>query len=255
MAVREPAVAGRFYAADPDELRREVQDHLAGVTLALPDQPPAVIVPHAGHMYSGPVAATAYAQLHTAQRVVVAGPAHYVPVAGLVAPRAQAWRTPLGLVEIDEGGIGDAGLPRDDYPHAPEHSLEVQLPFLQEQLAPGWRLLPILVGRAGPGEVADALEPLLADPGTVVVLSTDLSHYHRYETAVGQDRATAQRIVSGDWQGIADDDACGAYPLRGLLLAAQRMGGAIVQLDLRNSGDTAGPHDRVVGYGAFAVGP
>lgn len=255
MRVREPAVAGQFYAGDADGLRQEVQDHLAAVSVSLPDQPAGVIVPHAGHMYSGPVAVTAYAQLHTAERVVIAGPAHYVPVVGLVAPSAEAWRTPLGVVEIDEAAIADAGLPRGDYPHAPEHSLEVQVPFLQEQLAPGWRLLPILVGRTQPAEVADVLEPFLADPGTAVVLSTDLSHYHRYEVAVRQDHRTAERIVAGDWLGIADEDACGAYPLRGLLLAAQRMGLKIRQLDLRNSGDTAGPHDRVVGYGAFAVGP
>ncbi len=151
--------------------------------------------------------------------------------------------------------IADLGVTVDDYPHAPEHSLEVQLPFLQEQLRPGWRLVPLLVGRADPFDVADVLEPFLRDPSSVVVLSTDLSHYLPYPQAQRRDGLTAERIVAGDWQDISDDDACGAYPLRGLLVAAQRVGLPVRLLDLRNSGDTAGPHSRVVGYGAFTVGP
>lgn len=247
MRVREPAVAGTFYTADPYDLAREVEGYLAQAADGL--QPPGVIVPHAGHIYSGPVAAHAYTRLHAAQRVVLAGPAHFVPIRGVVAPAADAWRTPLGMVPIEQV----EGLPRDDYPHAPEHSLEVQLPFLQVQLEPGWSLSPLLVGRADPGEVADILGPFLTDPDTIVVLSTDLSHYHGYAQARAQDARTAQHIVARRWDLIADDDACGAYPLRGLLLAADRLGMTVQQLDLRNSGDTAGPHDRVVGYGAFAV--
>ncbi len=248
MRVREPAVAGTFYTADPYDVQREVEGYLAQAPGG--PQPPAVIVPHAGHIYSGPVAAHAYARLHRAERVVLAGPAHFVPVRGMAAPAADVWRTPLGDVLIDH----EADLPRDDAPHAPEHSLEVQLPFLQECLEPGWRLLPILVGWADPADVADVLEPYLSDPDTIVVLSTDLSHYHPYAQAQAQDRRTADHVVTRRWDLIADDDACGAYPLRGLLLAAGRLGLELQQLDLRNSGDTAGPHDRVVGYGAFAVG-
>lgn len=248
MRVREPAVAGTFYTADPDQLAREVRGYLTQAPAG--PQPPGVIVPHAGHVYSGPVAAHAYARLQRAQRVVLAGPAHFVPVRGMAAPVADVWRTPLGDVAIDH----EAEVHRDDAPHAPEHSLEVQLPFLQVQLDPGWRLLPILVGWADPAAVADVLEPFLADPDTIVVLSTDLSHYHPYAQAQVQDRRTAGHIVGRRWDLIADDDACGAYPLRGLLLAADRLGAAVHLLDLRNSGDTAGPHDRVVGYGAFAVG-
>lgn len=248
MRVREPAVAGTFYTADPDQLAREVRGYLAQA--ATGPQPPGVIVPHAGHVYSGPVAAHAYARLQRAQRVVLAGPAHFVPVRGMAAPVADVWRTPLGDVAIDH----EAEVPRDDAPHAPEHSLEVQLPFLQLQLDPGWRLLPILVGWAEATAVADVLEPFLADTDTIVVLSTDLSHYHPYAQAQVQDRRTAEHIVGRRWDLIADDDACGAYPLRGLLLAADRLGAPVHLLDLRNSGDTAGPHDRVVGYGAFAVG-
>lgn len=254
MRVREPAVAGRFYTDDADDLRREVRGYLDAAEVHLAEQPPGLIVPHAGHMYSGPVAGTAYAQVSRAGRVVLAGPAHFIPVAGMAAPRAQSWRTPLGLIPIDEDAIEQAGLRRDDIAHAPEHSLEVQLPFLQEVLDADWSLVPILVGRADPFEVADVLGGFLGEPDTLVVLSTDLSHYHPYPTAVAQDERTAARIVGRRWQVIADDDACGAYPLRGLLLAAERRDMPVRLLDLRNSGDTAGPHDRVVGYGAFSVG-
>lgn len=253
MRIREPAVAGRFYTGDPYELAREVDGYLAAAP-AGEVQPAGIIVPHAGHVYSGPVAAHAYRTLRSTQRVVLAGPAHFVPVRGVAAPAASVWRTPLGDVDIDQETISDLGLKADDYPHAPEHSLEVQLPFLQQQLAPGWRLLPLLVGGADPFEVADLLQGFLADPDSIVVLSTDLSHYLPYAVAKSRDEATAARIVALDWRGIADEDACGAYPLRGLLLAAQRLDMAVHLLDLRNSGDTAGPRDGVVGYGAFTVG-
>jgi AmmeMemoRadiSam system protein B len=253
MRVREPAVAGRFYTGDPHELAVEVDGYLAAAP-AGHSQPPGVIVPHAGHMYSGPVAAFAYRTLHSAHRVVIAGPAHHVPVDGIVAPAAQVWRTPLGDVPIDTETVASLELAISDYPHAPEHSLEVQLPFLQRQLSGDWTLVPLLVGRADPEEVADILGGFLMDPDTVVVLSTDLSHYLPYEAARRRDEATAARIVARDWQNIADQDACGAYPLRGLLLAAVEQGLPVELLDLRNSGDTAGPHDRVVGYGAFTVG-
>lgn len=252
MRVREPAVAGRFYTDDPRELAREVDGYLAAAP-SVAEQPDAVVVPHAGHIYSGPVAAYAYRTLHEAERIVLLGPAHFVPVRGLVAPAADVWRTPLGDVALDTAEIAALGLPRDDHPHAPEHSLEVQLPFLQRQLAAGWRLVPLLVGRAEPAEVADVVQQYLVDPATVVVLSTDLSHYLPYDMAVQRDAMTADRIVTGDWRHIADDDACGAYPLRGLLLAADRLRLPVSLLDLRNSGDTAGPRDRVVGYGAFEV--
>jgi AmmeMemoRadiSam system protein B len=254
MRVREPAVAGRFYTGDPYELAAQVAEYLAAVAPTGHSQPPGIIVPHAGHMYSGPVAAHAYATVRSTRRVVLAGPAHFVPVDGIAAPSADLWRTPLGDVEIDQEAISAAGLLRDDYPHAPEHSLEVQLPFLQVQLETPWRLVPLLVGRADPVAVADVLEGFLADSTTTVVLSTDLSHYLTYEQARARDEVTAQRIVTRNWRQIDDHDACGAYPLRGLLLAAERLDMPVRLLDLRNSGDTAGPRDRVVGYGAFTVG-
>lgn len=253
LTVREPAVAGQFYTGDPYELAREVEDYLAQAEQPIA-QPQGIIVPHAGHVFSGPVAAKAYKTLRATKRVVLMGPSHFVPVRGMAAPAAQVWRTPLGLVDIDTETIERLGLPRSDYPHAGEHSLEVQLPFLQEQLEPGWVLLPLLVGHASAEEVADILEGFLADPDSVVVLSTDLSHYLPYDDAASQDAVTAELIVNRNWQQIGNDDACGAYPLRGMLLAAQRLDMPVKLLDLRSSGDTAGPRDRVVGYGAFTVG-
>lgn len=253
MTVRPPAVAGQFYTAEPERLAGEVAQYLAQA----PDhttQPAGVIVPHAGHIYSGPVAAYAYKTLHRTRRVVLVGPAHFIPVPGIAAPEAATWRTPLGAIPIDAAAIEAIGVPCSDFPHQPEHSLEVQLPFLQQRLEPGWTLLPLLVGRADPHEVADVLEGFLADPDSTVVLSTDLSHYLTYEQARARDAVTADHIVHRRWREIDDDDACGAYPLRGLLLAAERLDLPVRLLDLRNSGDTAGPHDRVVGYGAFSVG-
>jgi hypothetical protein len=247
-------VAGQFYTDDPEELAEEVDGYLLAAPTARV-QPRGVIVPHAGHIYSGPVAAFAYRTLTKARRVVLVGPAHNVPVHGIAAPAAQVWRTPLGDIPIDTETVASLEVQISDYPHAPEHSLEVQLPFLQRRLAPGWSLVPLLVGRADPEEVADILGGFLMDPDAVVVLSTDLSHYQPYEVARLRDEATAARITARDWRHITEDDACGAHPLRGLLMAAVEVGLGVELLDLRNSGDTAGPHDRVVGYGAFAVGP
>lgn len=254
MRVREPVVAGRFYTADPVELRREVEGYLRDAVTGDSGTPRGLIVPHAGHVYSGPIAGSAYATVHRARRVVLAGPAHFVPIRGMAAPESDIWRTPLGLIPIDTEGIAELGLTRAESVHTPEHSLEVQLPFLQVCLEPGWTLLPIVVGRADPQRVADVLTQAFEDPETLVVLSTDLSHYHPYEVAVAADRLTADLIAARDWEDIADDDACGAYPLRGMLLAANRLDLAVRLLDLRNSGDTYGSRDRVVGYGAFTVG-
>ncbi len=253
MRIRQPAVAGRFYTQDPVDLADEIDEYLASAPQGSA-QPQGIIVPHAGHIFSGPVAAHAYRTCTQTQRVVLAGPAHFVAVPAIVAPAAQIWRTPLGDVPIDTAAIAELGVAVDDYPHAPEHSLEVQLPFLQRQLEPGWALLPLLVGRADPYEVADILQGFLADPETLLVVSTDLSHYLPYHAALEKDCATASRIVARDWPAIRDDDACGAYPLRGMLVATDRLDYDVRLLDLRNSGDTAGPRDRVVGYGAFTVG-
>ena len=264
--VRPPAVAGSFYPADPGALRSALERAFADAMPADPDTPfsvpvpEALVVPHAGYVYSGPVAATAYARLLAGRddirRVVLLGPSHRVPLRGLGLSSADAWSTPLGDVVLDHD-LDDAllALPSvavDDVAHGPEHSLEVQVPFLQAVLGE-FRLVPLVVGDAGPDEVANALELVWGGAETVIVVSTDLSHYHRHRDAVRLDARTASAIVARDGAAIGDRDACGARPLRGLLTAAVRHDLSVQSLDLRTSGDTAGDLTSVVGYGAFAV--
>ena len=261
MSVRPPAVAGFFYPADAGALARAVDGYLSGV--GDPKQTPApkaIIVPHAGYVYSAPVAAPAYAALKEAagriRRVVMMGPAHRVAVRGIAAPQSSAFRTPLGDVPVDRPAIDAiATLPqvalRDDA-HREEHALEVQLPFLQRVLG-DFALVPLVVGGATPAEVAAVLERLWGGPETLVVISSDLSHYHDYATAQRMDRRTAEAVESLDLEGLDDDQACGRLPILGLLAAARTHGLAVERLDLRNSGDTAGPRDRVVGYGAWKL--
>jgi AmmeMemoRadiSam system protein B len=257
--VRRPAVAGTFYPSRPDDLRAAITNAFAGVDTTTDDPgdhtrvPKALVAPHAGYVYSGAIAATAYARIAAAhdriERVVLLGPAHRVWLEGVAASGYGAWRTPLGDVAIDR----PLNVPVDDLAHADEHSLEVHVPFLQTVLGDGFTLVPLVVGHASPHHVAALLDDLWGGDETLVVVSTDLSHYHDHATATDLDRATAARIVTRDYEGIGDHDACGAYPLRGLLFAATQRGLDVELLDLRNSGDTAGPPDRVVGYGAFAV--
>jgi hypothetical protein len=238
---------------------------LAGMVDALlanarPTAPPGalvgVVVPHAGYAYSGPVAATAYALLREFEvaRVALFGPAHFVALRGSAVPSADAWRTPLGDVSVDaelrDVALGH-GARADDLPHEPEHSLEVQLPFLQRAIPGGFTVLPVVVGLAGPEEVAELIGALL--PLAFVVVSTDLSHYLDDETAKRRDRRTADAVLARDLQAIGPEDACGSYALRGVVELARRGDLAITLLDLRTSADTAGDPWRVVGYGAFAV--
>lgn len=259
--IRPPAVAGHFYPADPARLAAEVDAHLAAVAPSSDaGAPKALVVPHAGHRYSGPVAASAYATLRPVadriRRVVLLGPAHRVALHGLGTSTASCWRTPLGDVELDDDGRslveGHPAVAPHDRAHGPEHSLEVHLPFLQRVLEPGWVLLPLVVGRAEPEEVADVVDLAWGGDETLVVVSTDLSHYHPQGVAAELDRATAARILAGDSQ-IDPQDACGAYPLRGLILAAGRHRLTTRLVDLRTSGDTAGDRSRVVGYGSFTL--
>ena len=217
------------------------------------------MVPHAGYVYSGPVAATAYARLRPFReryrRVVLLGPAHCVAFEGLALSAASAFHTPLGDVAVDEAA--SAALDHPDVrsfeaAHAPEHSLEVQLPFLQCALG-SFTVVPLVVGQAAPDAVADVMEQLWGGPETLVVVSTDLSHYLAYDAARARDSGTCRAVESLDAGGIGASDACGATPLRGLLVAARRRGLQAVTLDLRNSGDTAAGRDRVVGYGAWML--
>jgi AmmeMemoRadiSam system protein B/AmmeMemoRadiSam system protein A len=258
-ATRPAAVAGMFYPADPRALSREV-DRLLGA--ATPGEavraPKLLVVPHAGYAYSGAVAAQAYALLapwrEQIQRVVLLGPTHRAALRGLAAPKVAAFETPLGRVELDTAALAQlAALPqvtRDDSAHAEEHSLEVQLPFLQRALGT-FTLVPLAVGEASAAEVAQVLERVWGGDETLVVISTDLSHYLPYAEARARDRATVERILRLD-PALDHHEACGATPLAGALLAARTHRLAPRLLDLRNSGDTAGDRSRVVGYCALA---
>jgi MEMO1 family protein len=260
-AVRAPAVAGLFYPADPRSLAAEVDELLATSGEPAPRLgfPKALIVPHAGYIYSGPVAARAYEELvparGTVRRVVLLGPVHRVPVRGLAVPGAAAFATPLGTVPLDAEALAAVRtLPQvvqSDAAHALEHALEVQLPFLQKQLGE-FSLVPFAVGMTGVQEVAEVIERLWGGRETLVVVSTDLSHYHSYDEARRIDDATVARI-GGLATDLDHDEACGATPLNGLLATARRKGLGVRLLAACNSGDTAGGKGRVVGYSAFAL--
>ena len=260
---RPAAVAGSFYPSNPAQLRAEVGSYVAqsrGGGAGAPPPPKLLVVPHAGYIYSGPVAGSAYARLAPwaggIRRVVLLGPAHRTAVRGLAVPTADEFETPLGRVPIDDDArrsLADlTQVVADDRAHAQEHSLEVQLPFLQTVLGDGFTLLPLAVGRASADEVAEVLERLWGGDETLIVVSTDLSHYLPYATACATDRTTAARIVE-----LATDiepcEACGAYALNGALAVARRRGLQAELLDLRNSGDTAGDRSRVVGYASYAL--
>jgi AmmeMemoRadiSam system protein B len=278
--IRPAAVAGYFYPADPGELRANVDELLApwretaasapgggariGESQATQASraPKAIIAPHAGYTYSGPIAGSAFATLAAgaaagippARRVVLVGPSHRVALRGLGLPGAERFATPLGEVELDLAGMAAvARLPqvtvRPDA-HEAEHSLEVELPFLQRVLG-DFILLPLVAGDATGDEVAEVLEAAWGGEETVVVISSDLSHYLPAETAERVDRDTAARILALAGP-LTSRQACGAVPINGLLSAARRRGLAPRLLDLRHSGDTSGDRNRVVGYGAWA---
>jgi hypothetical protein len=260
-AIRPPAVAGMFYPADAGRLRATVEDYLGAADRPrAPTTPKAVIAPHAGYVYSGPVAAHAFGALGEGaaaiRRAVVIGPAHFVPFRGIAVPSSAAFRTPLGEVPVDRQAIeAIRDLPQvglADVPHQPEHALEVELPFLQAA-SPDCTLVPLLVGEATVGEVAQVLDRLWGGPETLIVISSDLSHYEPYARAREHDGATAAAIERLDVASLGPRDACGWLPIAGLLIEARRRGMAALRLDLRSSGDTAGPKHQVVGYGAWAV--
>ncbi len=260
-AIRPAAVAGLFYPETPAVLRQTLAGLLSAAGPAAARPPKALIVPHAGYVYSGPVAASAYARLGDLRgrirRVVLLGPTHRVYVRGLALPDAERFATPLGEVALDRAAMQRlAGLPQviqSEAAHRMEHSLEVQLPFLQ-MLLDDFTLLPLAVGEATAAEVAEVLEAVWGGDETLIVISSDLSHFHPDAVARRLDRTTADAILALDPR-LDHEQACGATPVNGLLLAARRHGLHPVELDLRNSSDTAGDPERVVGYAAFAFEP
>ena len=256
---RPAAVAGTFYPARATRLASTVDSLLDAARPA--DRPRglrAVVVPHAGYTCSGPTAATAYVRVDPAvEKIVLLGPAHYVALPGLAVPSTTAWTTPLGEVSIDEELCRllerTGRVVRDDRPHVDEHSIEVQLPFLQRVLRDGWTCLPVAVGAGPPELLADCLDALPGAPDALVVTSTDLSHYHDQDTAHRLDRRTCQAVLDRDPTAIGSADACGADALRGLLAWTRRHDLAVELLDRSTSGDTCSDASRVVGYAAFAV--
>jgi AmmeMemoRadiSam system protein B len=254
---RPPAVAGSFYPRGPKELKATVDALLSQAKTSRQASPLGIIAPHAGYMYSGPVAANAFAPVAALgtvfERVLLIGPPHYVPVSGVAAPSAATFATPLGEVEVNRDAIAaliEAGFVTiDDRAHAPEHSLEVELPFLQAVLG-RFTLVPLLVGDAALEQVAAIIGAVL-DERTLLVVSTDLSHYLDDASARVRDAATAETIEQLDFTRLGPQDACGFAALNGALCAARQEHWGIKRLDLRNSGDTSGDRRRVVGYGAW----
>jgi len=259
-AIRPAAVAGSFYPGEPSSLASEVTSYLAQARQgAAPARAPkAIIAPHAGYIYSGPIAASVYARLEplrgTVKRVVLAGPAHRVWVDGIALPSVAAFDSPLGAVRLDTAAIEQLRrLPfaeTSDRAHAMEHSLEVHVPFLQSVLG-DFRLVPIVVGDAAPAQMAQVFDLVWGGDETLIVVSSDLSHYLPYEAARRRDRETSDAIMQLQAR-LVPDEACGCAPINGLLQAARQRGLVPEKIDVRNSGDTAGDRSRVVGYGAFA---
>lgn len=257
--VRQPAVAGAFYPADPKQLKLMVDQYLNDARPE-PKVPKAIIVPHAGYIYSGPIAANAYARLRQGRtfinRVVLLGPSHRVGFSGLAVSSADRFTTPLGDIPLDKQAIRDiAELPFVHYydqAHDFEHSLEVHLPFLQEVLDQ-FSLVPIVAGETPAEQVSRVLEQLWGGKETVIVISSDLSHYHDYATAKKLDRATSEKIEKLQFEALDYDSACGRVPICGLLALAKKWALSVKTIDLRNSGDTAGDKQRVVGYGAYVI--
>lgn len=260
--IRPAAVAGLFYPADPDTLRAQLHALLSQAgAVSSHAAPKALIVPHAGYIYSGPIAASAYALLaplrEFIRRVILIGPSHRVAFAGAALPGCSAFATPLGPVEIDSEAVfalaRQPGVIFDDRAHAQEHALEVQLPFLQTMLD-HFKILPLSLGMTEAESVADLLETVWGGPETLIVVSSDLSHYHAYTEAQSTDQGTVAQILSSS-RPLKLDQACGATAINALMLAAGRHQLAPNLLDLRNSGDTAGDRSRVVGYAALSFTP
>ena len=257
---RPAAVAGMFYAADPQQLSSEIHQFLSHAQANTTLIPKALIVPHAGYMYSGPVAASAYKLLEPLasqiKQVILLGPSHRVAFNGIATPDADFFETPLGTIKINTDFCEKAEqLPfvqKNKLAHKEEHSLEVHLPFLQSVLK-NFELCPFVVGDCNRDNVAKLLNLFWNNKDTLFVISTDLSHFHNYDTATQQDLLTSRAIEALQPENIHYEDACGRNPLNGLLTLANQRQLKISCLDLRNSGDTAGDKDRVVGYGAYVV--
>jgi AmmeMemoRadiSam system protein B len=256
---RLPAAAGTFYPANPAQLHTMIAHYLDDAD-ANGKVPKAIIAPHAGYIYSGEIAASAYARLKKAHnritRVVLIGPSHHVAFRGLAVSRACLFTTPLGGVAVDMEAVeAIVELPFVEYieqAHSHEHSLEVHLPFLQETLD-DFKIVPILTGDATPEQVGAVLDALWGGEETLIVISSDLSHYHDYATAQQLDSATSAAIEQFHYENLDSASACGRIPISGLLKTAREKSLTIKTINLCNSGDKAGDKNRVVGYGAYVI--
>jgi AmmeMemoRadiSam system protein B len=255
--IREAAVAGQFYPGNAGELSATIRGFLDEADVQPGPAPKALIVPHAGYVYSGPVAASAYARLrphrHQYTRVILLGPCHRIAVKGMALSGADVFRTPLGDVPLDKESIAALEMPDVkvfDATHQFEHSLEVHLPFLQSVIE-SFSLVPLVVGDVTPQSVARVIDALWGGPETLIVISSDLSHYLTYDDARATDKATCRAIENLQAESIHHHDACGATLIGALLIATKRRDMNVITLDLRNSGDTAGDKRHVVGYGAW----
>ena len=257
--VRPPAVAGRFYPGDPDQLSLAVNELMSQVDASVPgNAPKAIIGPHAGYPYSGPIAASAYTPLLSARgfitRVIIISPSHRAAFTGLALPTADAFAIPGATFTVDRDAVEQLRKLPDVHEiepaHAPEHGIEVHLPFVAHTLGSP-TIVPLLFGDVDHEAVAGVIDALWGGPDTLIVISSDLSHYLDYDTARRVDHATSQSILGGEVRRIGPSQACGHTAVRALMRVADRRGLTARNLDLRNSGDTAGPRDEVVGYGAF----
>ncbi|WP_260291749.1 AmmeMemoRadiSam system protein B [Sedimenticola hydrogenitrophicus] len=256
--IKSPAVAGLFYPAEAAVLHQQIEQYLAAAAGGPEPAPKALIAPHAGYIYSGPVAGSAYARLKLAAsritRVILLAPSHRVAFAGIAYSSASQFQTPLGLIPVDRGALdelnGLESLQLNDPAFQEEHSIEVHLPFLQETLE-RFSIVPLLVGDATAEQVAEIIERLWGGDESLIVISSDLSHYLDYASAAAMDRETSQAIEALRPEDLTYHSACGRTPVSGLLLVAKKHGLKARTIDLRNSGDTAGSRDRVVGYGAY----
>ena len=258
MTIRQPAVAGMFYPESASTLNSFLTEMLNDSQVR-DLSPKVLIVPHAGYIYSGPVAASAYRLLEgikdTVRRVILLGPAHQVSLEGMALPDCDAFSTPLGDIPLDTPAMDSllqfSQVQKSDAPHAMEHSLEVQCPFLQMCLS-DFKLIPVVVGDTTPIAVAEVLDYLWGGEETLIIISSDLSHFHNYEEATYRDNLTVKAIEQLS-SNLTGGQACGCHPLNGMMKVAQRRGMEVITLDVRNSGDTAGDKDRVVGYGSFVI--
>lgn len=259
ISIRSSAVAGKFYPEEPSELQANLEALLQHAHVDN-EHLKAIIVPHAGYIYSGPIAATAYVNFYkqypATSRIILMGPAHRVAFNGISASGLDYFATPLGNIPVDhaslKSSIEKGNVKYFDAAHEHEHCLEVQLPFLQEIFDQYFEIIPLLVGDANSKLVAKVLRALWGGDETLIVISSDLSHYHDYEAAKQIDRCTTKSIEQFQGEQLDFDSACGCLPIQGLLQVAKEFGMQCKVMDLRNSGDTAGSHERVVGYGAFA---